>query len=258
MTAFAATQAGFAQALTDPTRPVPAGLTAADGRIDPLRFAVYRNNVFVGLTEALAKRFPVTRRLVGAEFFAGMARVYVDAEKPSTPLLFQYGDTFPDFIAAFPPAAGIPYLADVARLEAMLTRAYHAADATPLGVDALSSVDPDVLPRVVLRPHPSASLLASPWPVGTIWAAHQGDVVSSVSAGGGETVIVARPIMEVGIHVVARGHARFAAALFSGATLGDAAARALEADAGFDFGAALVALVSLGAFGAVHVDGEEA
>lgn len=258
MSAFATTQADFAQALTDPAQPVPVGLTTADGRNDPLRFAVYRNNVFVGLSEALVKRFPVTRRLVGEEFFAGMARAYADAEKPSSPLLFQYGDTFPDFIATFPPAASLPYLADLARLETALTHAYHAADAAPLGLDVLSAIDPDTLPLTLLRPHPSASLLVSAWPVGTIWAAHQGDIVGSVSGHAAETVIVARPVMDVGAHVVPAKHSGFAAALFEGATLGDAAARALDADAGFDFGAALVGLVSLGAFSAVRLNGEEA
>ncbi|MBX3577282.1 MAG: putative DNA-binding domain-containing protein [Rhizobiaceae bacterium] len=258
MSAFAATQADFAQALTNPAQPVPIGLTTTDGRNDPLRFAVYRNNVFVGLTQALAKRFPVTRRLVGEEFFAGMARVYADAEKPASPLLFRYGDTFPDFIATFPPAASLPYLADLARLETALTRAYHAADVAPLGLDVLSAIAPDTLPRTVLLPHPSAAQLVSAWPVGTIWAAHQGEIVGTVASRAAETVIVARPVMDVGVHVVPANHAGFSAAVFEGATLGDAAARALDSDAAFDFGAALVGLVSLGAFSAVRLNGEEA
>ena len=45
--------------------------------------------------------------------------------------------------------------------------------------------------------------------------------------------------------------AAFADALFAGDTLATASERASKLDAGFDFGAALVGLVSLGAFGAV-------
>ena len=71
---LAASQDAFAAALLDPGSPLPDGITTARGRADRARFAVYRNNVFVGLTNALARRFPVTERLVGTEFFHGMAR----------------------------------------------------------------------------------------------------------------------------------------------------------------------------------------
>ena len=74
---LAATQDAFAAALLDPALPVPAGVTSARGKADAKRFAVYRNNVAVGLTRALASRFPVVERLVGEEFFAGMARAYI-------------------------------------------------------------------------------------------------------------------------------------------------------------------------------------
>ena len=78
-----AARAAFAEALLDPARALPEGITTARGNADPARFAVYRNNVFVGLTAALAKRFPVVRRLVGDEFFAGMARVYAGVREAS-------------------------------------------------------------------------------------------------------------------------------------------------------------------------------
>ena len=59
--------------------PLPDGLTALLTARDPSeveqRFAVYRNNVTVSLTEALAQRFPVIKRLVGEEFFAALARL---------------------------------------------------------------------------------------------------------------------------------------------------------------------------------------
>jgi len=56
---LAETQDAFAAALLDPALPVPAGVTSARGKADEKRFAVYRNNVAVGLTRVLASRFPV-------------------------------------------------------------------------------------------------------------------------------------------------------------------------------------------------------
>jgi hypothetical protein len=245
---FAVSQDAFAEALLDPAHALPEGITSARGTADAARFAVYRNNVHVGLTAALAKRFPVVRRLVGEEFFAGMARVYAGLYKPASPLLFEYGDGFPEFIACFEPARELTYLADVARIEAAWTRVYHAEDAEPLAASQLTVLEPGILSRTRLLPYPSASLVASPHPVGSIWAAHQGATVEPVHIWRPETVLVARPVMKVSVHILPADGAAFAEALFAGTTLSDAAGRAAVLHADFDFGAALLGLVSLGAF----------
>ena len=62
-------QREFAAALLDPERPTPSGIIGPDGDVCPRRFAVYRNNVVVGLTEILKAAYPAVRRLVGEEFF---------------------------------------------------------------------------------------------------------------------------------------------------------------------------------------------
>ena len=133
MNQLADTQNAFACALLDAARAVPATIRGAARRRADRRFAVYRNNVVAGLIDALAQRFPVVCRLVGDEFFRAMARVYVTARPPTSPLMMLYGETFPDFIDEFAPAAALPYLGDVARLELARGRAYHAADAVPAG-----------------------------------------------------------------------------------------------------------------------------
>jgi hypothetical protein len=248
---FAASQTAFAEALLDPARALPEGVTSARGAADPVRFAVYRNNVHVGLTAALAKRFPVVRRLVGEEFFAGMARIYAGLHKPASPLLFEYGDGFPDFIEQFEPAQGLAYLADVSRLEAAWMRAYQAEDADPLAAAQLAALEPGDLSNARLLPHPALSLVSSPHPIGSIWAAHQSETMEPVRTWQAETVLVARPAMDVSVHVLPADGAVFAEALFAGETLGNAAERASALHNAFDFGAALVGLVSLGAFGAI-------
>lgn len=240
-------QSAFASALLDPALPPPAGLTGARGTADARRFAVYRNNVAVGLMRALSHRFPVTEKLVGAAFFASMARAYAAGNKPSSPLVFAYGDGFPDFIAGFDAAAGLPYLADLARLEANWTRAYHAADEAPLDIGALAALG-ESMGAARLRAHPAASLVCSVFPVGSLWQAHQADSVAPAALHGSECVLVARPGLAVTVHVLPPQDAAFAAALLDGASIGAAAEQAIAADENFDFGAAIVGLVSLGAF----------
>ena len=143
MTADANQREGaFAKALLDQDAGVPDALKGRDGSGPARRFAVYRNNVYASLIDALAGRFPATVKLVGDEFFRAMAREYVEKTPPRSAVLLRYGGDFPDFIGAFPPAAAVPYLADVARLEWVWHEAYHAADAEPLSQEALSALGP--------------------------------------------------------------------------------------------------------------------
>lgn len=241
----------FASALLDATRPLPDGVTSARGEADAARFAVYRNNVAVSLSKALSQRFPVLRRLVGDDFFNGMARAFIATTLPDSPVMFAYGDSFPDFVAGFAPAAALPYLADTARLEAYWTRAYHAADIVPLDVAALARLAPERLGSATLIAHPAAALVRSKFSIGTIWQAHQGDEVRVQTVLEPESIVITRPDIEVAVHVIAEADAVFAAALLRGDSIGDAAAEAFDTDSAFDFGRAIVGLVALGMFAGV-------
>jgi hypothetical protein len=250
----ASSQAEFAAALFALLAPVPAGITTRRGEPDPARFNVYRNNVMVSLIGALEQRFPVTRKLAGDDFFRMMARAYIATSKPRSPPIWQYGEDFPAFAAGFEAAREVAYLGDVAALEALWSRAYHAADAEPMPVAALASVEPELLPSAGFVPHPSAGLFCSRWPAGSIWEAHQHDPVASLTHAGPETVLVVRPGSEVKVHLLPAHDRDFAAALFAGRPAGEAASAA--ADERFDFGRAIVGLVSLGAFQTIEFDRE--
>src|SRR5260370_38424589 len=128
---LASFETSFADALLNGDGRIPRGVTAHNAAVPARRFAVYRNNVVVGLGKALKSRFPAVEKIVGKEFFAAMARVFVTEQPPRSPLLATYADDFPAFIAAFEPARDLPYLADVARLEAARTPSSPPADAPP-------------------------------------------------------------------------------------------------------------------------------
>jgi hypothetical protein len=110
-------QGDFSQALLDADSPIPIGLTTWNGSDPAGRFAVYRNNVFASLIDALADTYPVMLALVGNEFFRAMAKVFVQTNPPRSRVLACYGSGFADFVEDFYPARSLPYLADVARLE---------------------------------------------------------------------------------------------------------------------------------------------
>jgi len=218
-----AIQAEFAKSLLKAEQPPPSVIRSSNGGDPERRFSVYRNNVVVGLVRALEARFPVVLRLVGEDFFRAMAQAYVTQDPPRSPILFRYGSAFPDFIAAFPPAAEVPYLADVARLELARGRAYHAADARPLSADAFASLDADRLAVTGVRFHPSVEILTSPFPVVSIWRAHQQQGEPRLANFEAEAALVLRPDLDVEVHLLPRGGYQFLSALQQGASLARAA-----------------------------------
>lgn len=208
----------FARALMDPEADLPPGLIDPQGRPAHRRFAVYRNNVAASLTRALEARFPTVRALVGDEFFAAMALVYLRAHPPRSRMLMLYGTDFPDFLASFPPVAHLGYLPDVARLELALRDSYHAADSTPLSEPEFQRLLGADISGLRLTLAPALRLLQSDWPVVSIWAAHQG---GPAPRPGGEDALILRPDFDPRPHLLPVGGAALIQALTAGRTLGE-------------------------------------
>lgn len=208
----------FAAALLDPALPAPAGLTDPQGRPAGRRFDVYRNNVAVGLRRALEEGFPVTRAIVGEDFFAAMAQLFLRAHRPGSPRLWEYGAELPGFLADFPPAACLPYLPDVARLELAIRHSYHAADATPVPAAALA-IPPERLLAARLRLAPALRLVRSDWPLWSIWHFHHGGPRPEP---GPQDVAVVRPGFDPRPVLLPKGAAAFLLALMQGGTVAEA------------------------------------
>ena len=239
-------QREFAQALLDPQQPCPRGLRSWNGSDPAARFTVHRNNVVSSLVEALADTFPVTRELVGAAFFGAMARVFVLAAPPRSPVLALYGEGFPAFIEGFEPAARVPYLADLARLELQRVRAFHAADRPVLSAGDIARhlLDPQALPGACVAFHPSAAVSISRFAIVALWAAHQGaGNIADVDPIRPQSALVLRQQDDVAIIAIERGSAFFFQRLMAGATLGEASAQATDFDDAFDLGRSLGALI---------------
>jgi len=240
-------ETSFARALLDTAQPIPCGITAHNAAIPSRRFAVYRNNVVAGLVKALKSRFPVVEKIVGEEFFAAMARVFVLERPPRTPLLATYGDEFAAFIAAFEPARELAYLADVARLEAARTRAYHAVDAAPVGAAEFASLDASAVGGIRVDLHPSAEIVRSPHPMVTIWAMNSGErELAPIDNWHGEDALVVRPYLDVEVRLLPPGGAAFLLALAGVRPLGEAAAAALADHPEFDLTRNLAGLIGSG------------
>jgi hypothetical protein len=193
----------FARALYEED-PESARVVAARGRLSPLAqltpaqgLALYRNSVANTLEETLGEIFPVCAQLVGEDCFRTVAKRYLREQPSRHPDLARAGDAWPAFVEAQDFLSGVPYLADVARLELGLHRAHTAPwpgpQADPEQMGEAIAASPENW-RLLLTP--SAALVASPHPVLTIWEAHQDRSIDrgwTLDPGAaGEQVIVCR------------------------------------------------------------------
>ena len=277
-------QQAFAEAVLAPAGTPPAfaitGPAGASDGVEPGRIAadaepadaadrvgIYRNAVFANYRNALRASLPVVLRLVGEPFFHAAVDAFVRAHPSVSGDLNVYGDLFGDFLAGYPHAADLPYLADVARLEWAVDEAQRAADVLPAPdkvLAALAATAPERLPALRLRLDPSCRLIASEYPVLHIWQANQARDVDQprrvdddaaspeedddrVSLDeGGDLLVVRRGAEGVTLVRIGAGEHAFLAALAADAPLGVALDRALQADAAFDLGAALRSNIGTG------------
>ncbi|MEM6636697.1 MAG: DNA-binding domain-containing protein [Pseudomonadota bacterium] len=250
-------QVDFTSALLDPESAVPNGLVDPHGRPAERRFNIYRNNVAVSLGEALATGFPVLQKLLGQASFKALAGVFLRMHPPSSPLMMHYGREMPAFLQAFEPLAGLPYLADVARLELAMREAYHAKDAPALDPSRLGAIAPENLPNLRLSLRPATRVVRSGWPIYDIWAFNMIEGAPKPSPGS-QDALIARAEFDPEPHLLPPGGGAFLAALSDGATLGEAADAGAKSAPAFDLSATLGVLLASGALEDILTEGSQA
>jgi len=241
-------QRSFAAATIFSDRTALASLGIVAGGLDPAeRIGIYRSNVLGNYRKALSATYPVVQALVGPAFFGAAVEAFVRAHPSRRGDVNRYGGELARFLAAYPPARALPYLADVARLEWAIDQANIAADADALDLESLARVPESALGSLVFTLHPSVSLVVSPYPILRIWQANQaGHEDQRVDLGeGGDALLVARGAEGIGIHRLAPGMHALLLALGRKATLAEALERAIAAEPSFDLGGTLKTCVAM-------------
>lgn len=242
-------QAHFASALLARSTQAPTDVVG-DWVSALARFSVHRNNVQSSLYEAISATFPVVCALVGETFFRAMVLRFVRAYPPQHGWLSAYGVQLPSFLETFPPAAGLPYLTDVARLEWLRHRAASAPGGAVLELITLVGFDGDTLWETRLRLHPAAFVLRSRYPILDIWCAHQSGASpeTAIHLSTGESyTLVSRPRSVVLMNALGSGESVLLEMVRQGKCLGLAVAAAQDADAALNLGVTFARLVEFGA-----------
>jgi len=207
----------------------------------------YRNSVLANLAGAVRASYPVLGRIVGQVFLNAAIKRYV-LERPSTSGdLNNYGGDFCEFLATFAPAAGLPYLPDVARLEWRVQAVQGEQDAPPQDLSRLAAARPEDWPGLHFRLDPAHAVLRSDWPLARIWAVNQPGYAGSfqVDFDAAQTVLIQRRPTGTSVEAIHPGDAVLIEALSSGHTFGTAVELATRSD-GFDLQAALQRFIANG------------
>ena len=227
--------AHFQDAFGMALRGKPAALTPwlATPPADAPGLAVYKNTVAKGAIDALASVYGTIVRMVGEDWFAAAAAVYVEDHPPGTPSLLAYGADFADWLADFPPAQDAPYLPAVARLDRLWWDSYFAGDADHLDPTTLSGLTALDLETTTLHLHPSVRLAAFEAKFVSLWLAHR-DLETAPAAFAieqcHEQVLIARSGLNVEARIIDAAAYAFLDACRNGESLLGAGERSLTAD----------------------------
>jgi uncharacterized protein len=160
-------QRAFANALRDPTAASPVRPAA--------NLDVYRQHGRAQFHRVLELEYPVLRRRVGDAYFGQLADEYRRASPSRSGDLHWVGREFAGFLERTLRGTDYEWLADLARLEWACECASVAASSPMVQPDVLAALTPEQLASARFTLQPCVQLLASPFPVFSVWLANQGD-----------------------------------------------------------------------------------
>lgn len=215
------------------------------GGLEPhKRLTIHQRHYETSLVTVLLGKFPATGWLVGTPFVEQHARTFVHRRPPHAPCVAEYGCDFPEYLSMQPGADRVPYLRAFAELESAVGAVSIATDQAPLSVTCLSTIEPSALPDVRLRLQSGLRLLHADWPVDDLFALYVSNTAPE------QLELEAAPTwLQVcgnrgafGIDRLTEDQFLFRQAIVNGASIGEAAATALERVPAFEPGSALSAL----------------
>jgi len=212
------------------------------------RLATYRDNFIGTLSAALESAYPVVARIVGKPFFLEAARRFILATPSESGDLNEFGEAFGDFLAAYPHAAGLGYLPDVARMEWLVQQVFYAPDSPPADLAILTLLHEDRYGDLCFSVTPAHARIDSPWPLADIWRVNQADFQGdmAVDFSSGAQVLIVRRNGLVYVEPISVAEAVLLDLLSTQQPLGVATARAVGVDPEFDLAAALNRFVGQG------------
>ena len=130
---------------------------------------IYHNAGRIIRVKALQQVFPLCEKIVGPDYFAQLAGVFIEKNSSSHNAVNQQGELFSAFIATQPVQQQVPYLSDLAQLEWLWHETLHDHS------NAVHEIEKNLKSNDPLRLMPYARLLTSNYPLIEIWHMCQDD-----------------------------------------------------------------------------------
>ncbi|MDO6686070.1 MULTISPECIES: HvfC/BufC N-terminal domain-containing protein [unclassified Agarivorans] len=142
---------------------------------------IYQNNYVLSLSEALRATYPTVEKLVGEDYFKHCAKAFILQHGHNQGDLNLFGEGFNTFLQAQEALNALPYLPDIALLDWHIEQtAGQAIPTSTFSIADLQSITAEQLGNAVLHLAPHQSLLASEFPLFTIYQMVQHDQVEQV------------------------------------------------------------------------------
>lgn len=237
-------QDAFIEALYDAESSEMKSLTQQPG------FAVYRNTVLKGATDALLANFPTIERLVGTDWLRSAATLHARMSPPTDARLLHYGAEFPRFLDGFEHAQEMPYLGDVALLDLLWTQVHCAEDEPVFEISTLARLSPTDLAKSRLTPRAACRWAWLPdSPAYTIWRVNREQLEMPDDLDWqGEGALLTRKAEKVHWQAASAADCAFLAACAAGLPLDQAADRAIAVEPAVDLENLIIRLVTAEAF----------
>lgn len=135
------------------------------------RLSVYAGGYVARTQQALAEAYEAVHHVLGERAFSELAQRYAARFSSHDYNLSFRGRHLPECLTTDPLTGRLPFLPDLARLEWLVSQAFHAFEQPPLDPASLSGFSLDGWDRVRVVFQPSVGVVASPWPILDIWEA---------------------------------------------------------------------------------------
>lgn len=184
-------QTSFLKVIYDPAVDSEAFLYIQEttGRSAAQQLEIYRSSIYGGLKKALTETYPVTKSLVGEEFFNAMLGRYIKFYPCQVQDLNDYGKELADFILTLKQTRSVPYLSDVTRLEWFYNIAINS-EIQKNNLDELSNLSVEEQLHVRLDLPNGSALLQSYYPVDKIWSMHWEHVDDELVVDGRDLLLI--------------------------------------------------------------------
>ncbi len=218
--------------VADPTPPNEALVRTArelvgDGRrTREAQLATYREQYWLRHHGSLVEDFPTVRALLGESRFSEVARAFLVAHPPISPLLGEASRPFPSYLKD----TENELLADAARLDFAIIEAGLAADAAPVSVERITQIAEADWPLATLRLHPALRLLSLSHKLDTYRASVMAGSPGELENASAFIVVERRSNGDVYLEPAGEGEIRLLELLHRGTALGEATAQIDDPD----------------------------